>query len=153
MGRREGERLMEYYIHEAKVDEKGNIKLSRFDLENLKRFAGLTISLLVKKYSKKRSLAQNSYYWAVLVPMIKDASGYETKDATHAALKAQFLKEKRFLVNDDGLVIEIDVPRSTTTLTVAEFVEFVNSVEMLAVDFFGLRLPYAEDKYTLYKED
>jgi len=69
--------------------------------------------LEIKKYYKKRTKAQNRWYWFVL-GIIGDDLGYSTEEL-HMAFKATFLTE---------LIGDLIMPQSTTSLTTLEMNEY-----------------------------
>jgi hypothetical protein len=101
---------------------------------------------LMKIESKsKRSLPQNSYYWACVVPMIKEGLiyvGYDevkTEEDAHEILKHLFLKQQIASTQKGGEVIEFT--RSTTHLTKEQFSEYLESIYRWASEFLNIYIP------------
>lgn len=72
----------------------GKLKLHNERIYNL--FVGsLTgkVELTIKKVRKTRSLNQNAYYWAVVLKVISDHTGYDPEDL-HNHFKYYFLKKR-----------------------------------------------------------
>ena len=84
------------------------------------------IEVLIRKYKKNRSLAQNNTYWMWIADIAPEL-GY-TDNELHELFKVQFLGvEKRIVYN-----IELVIPKSTTDLEPPEMALFLNKIEMLA---------------------
>lgn len=102
-------------------------------------------SFLVKfEPRKKRSLNQNSFYWAVVIPIVKDAlrdAGFDDVKSTedvHTILKSTFLK-KQIPNHKTGECLE--VIRSTTELTTKEFKDFIDEVGKWCAEYLSVYLP------------
>lgn len=93
------------------------------------------------KLYKARSLPQNAFYWAVVVPMVyqglRDA-GFNLRhnDDAHEVLKTLFLK-----VQDEKAGIKIERIKSTTELTTTEFMEFLEAIAVWAYDYLNIVIP------------
>lgn len=92
----------------------------------------------IKQYRKNRSMAQHRLYW-MWVNTIADAYGFQP-DELHDHLKVRFLGVKEVTVFGKTILI----PKSTTTLSTAEFTEYLNKVEALARELKVI-LPYPDD--------
>jgi len=86
---------------------------------------------LIRKQTKRRSDAQNKYYWGVVIPTLGMHFGYN-KDEMHDALKWQFL------IRTD---VELPTVRSTASLTTAEFKAFVDEVVIWAATDYQVVIP------------
>jgi hypothetical protein len=93
---------------------------------------------------RKRSLPQNAYYWACVVPMVKDAlydAGWEkiTSDLkAHNFMKELFLKEEVINVKT-GEVIPIE--GSTADQTKETFSIYLEKIYQWAAEYLGLVIP------------
>jgi hypothetical protein len=87
------------------------------------RFEGKRVSLAVTRHRVTRSVAQNKWYWAIVVPIFGEWSGYE-KDEAHEVLKALFLRTRKVLPTGE----EVEVPGSTAALDTAEFSSYCERV-------------------------
>jgi hypothetical protein len=87
------------------------------------RFEGQRVEVLLRRERRSRSLAQNRYWWSMVVPIFSEYTGYE-KDEAHDVLKMLFLKTERVLPT--GEIVE--APGSTAALSTAEFSELVERV-------------------------
>lgn len=91
----------------------------------LREFASQDVVVTVERFREKRSNGQNAYYWAVVVPFVRRFWSKEwdidlTEKQTHETLKKVFI----------GV---IDTPmgpitRSSATLNVEQFVDYVESI-------------------------
>ena len=84
-----------------------------------------------EKYIAKRSLAQNAYYWGVVVDLISKETGQD-KDSAHDGLRQMFLK-----VHDEKL----PTIQSTTKLTTVEFVRYIDECVLFAAEFLQIIIP------------
>lgn len=98
----------------------------------------------IKRYRKRRSDAQNAYYWGVLVSEIR--SGLEevwgerlSADEVHEYLKSMFLT-KPIVDRRSGDLVGTR-PGSTAKLDVNEFVEFVDKVIIWAAEYLSVDVP------------
>ena len=103
---------------------------------------GKDVVITIQRKRRRRSLEQNNYYWACVVPMVKDGLkdvGYKVGiEETHDYLKSTFLKDE--LVNEEtGEVLQ--TIGSTTKLTTVQFMEFIADVQRWAAEFLGLVIP------------
>ena len=109
---------------------------------------GNAVEVIVRKFRKKRTLSQNAWYWAVIVPMIADAAGYEdTEDGheeTDEALKWRFLRrnnpERPIFGNTPQLLPAAPV-RSSTSLDTVEMAEYCEDCRRFAAQTWGLDIP------------
>jgi len=97
------------------------------------KLEGKEISISVHRNRKQRSLSQNSYYWKIIVGMIGDQLGY-TKDQTHKALCAHFLKA-------DG---PLPTHRTSSELDTQEMEWYHEKIRRWAAEFLGIAIPSPE---------
>ncbi len=90
------------------------------------------MEVIVRRPRVQRSLSQNSYYWGVVIPLFAEYCGYDDPQDLHYALKVKFLSEPE----EHGL----GRVRSTSSLTTAEFTEYVERVRKLAAEH-GVYVP------------
>jgi hypothetical protein len=104
---------------------------------------------------KKRSLPQNAYYWAAMLPMVKDGLrevGYnevKSLDDAHEILKHLFLKRK---LSNDNTGDEIVIPGSTAKLTTIEFNTFIDEVIQWAAEYLGITIPLPNEPLVMFAE-
>ncbi|MFZ5586131.1 MAG: hypothetical protein ACOZHQ_09400 [Thermodesulfobacteriota bacterium] len=95
---------------------------------------GLAVRVEVKR--RRRSKSANSYYWAVVVPMVAEHTGF-TEEETHEALKALHLgREVKDLAGR-----EIVCTKSSATLDSKEFAEYVDRCIAFAAAELGVAIP------------
>ncbi len=100
----------------------------------------ITLSIEVRK--KKRSNPQNSYYWSVVVPMIRDGIVNMGNDCTleeaHELLKMKF-NYKEIVNEESGEVVQL--PKSTTKLNTIDFTEYLEKIQRFAATFLNIVIP------------
>lgn len=109
----------------------------------LQRFGESQIKVILVKYGKTRTNAQNAYYWGVIINLIHaalQALGNEVMPQdVHEYLKHRFL-QKRPIHNSDGEEIG-RLPPSTTFLTKSEFGEYIDDIKQFAADILFVSIP------------
>jgi len=137
-------------IHFGKVDEAGKLTLNQpktFKLEVKATFTGKSVKLTVETISSKRSVAQNNYYYAVIVP--RCMSGYNrlgwqlNEVETHQKLAKLFLLEIK-VNQQSGEVFEY-VP-STADLTWERFSEYIEQCINYGAMELDEIIPYPDEK-------
>lgn len=110
----------------------GKMTLERPDRfkEYLKAISGI-VMVVLKKPRKPRSINENNYYWAVVVQMISDETGFTPEEA-HEAMKWMFLRKQ---------VGNLFTTRSTAILSTIEFEDFVERVRIWAQTDLNLKIP------------
>lgn len=122
----------------------GNLKRNRSEiLETIKSFEGRDVLITFEKPKKKRSNNQNSYYWGIVIVLIKSAlkdtgNNLNTNDV-HDLLRLKFLKETISIKYETGEVIER--VRSTTELTTSQFMDYIAEIQQFAAEYFDLIIP------------
>lgn len=97
---------------------------------------GKEVEFTPKRLRKIRSLNQNAYYWAVVVPMVGQAMGETDIEAIHEVLK----HEHNYYLSKVG-EHEIRIPLSTADLNTADFEAYLERVRRWASEFFNLYIP------------
>jgi hypothetical protein len=102
----------------------------------------------------KRSVQQNSYYWGVVVPKVRqglrDAGYNEVKTAAdaHDIIKHLFLKkEMRSEKNDDVITIA----GSTSELTTVKFMELIEDVVKWAAEYLGVQILFPGEQAQIFE--
>jgi hypothetical protein len=118
----------------------GTVKGGKFRPDNARTFResffgyeGKRVQITVSAVKKRRSLRQNAYYWAVIVPMLGNHLGYTTEQM-HEALKAEHLSER----DPNTGLLRI---RSTSDLPTTEFEAYCSRLRQWASEFFSLYIP------------
>lgn len=108
-------------------------------LKHLAGEGGDEIVIKVVKRRSQRSTEQNSYWWAVVIPLLSEHCGY-THDEMHEALKAKFLSQEDLT---RGLV-KIG---STAKLEPGPFAELVDKVILWAAEDLGVVIPLPDKRW------
>lgn len=110
----------------GKVDADGRLTFD--DAVAFARVRGLLrgqpVQVLIEPKRKPRSLAENGYYWGVVIPLLCEWSGYMS-DEMHDALKEKFLgryDEKNGLTR----------MASTSSLSTVEFEKYMSDIRQWA---------------------
>ena len=90
----------------------------------------------IKQQKKKRSDAQNAYYWGVVIKTIKDFTGQDSEDL-HEIFKTNFLQEGEVVVGS----LSCKTYPTTKKLNTIEFNEFVEAICAFAGSELGLYIP------------
>lgn len=126
------------------------IHISNRSIVNMNDFKNAFRSLKDGKYLitikdiRKRSLPQNSYYWAVIVPMVKKGlydAGYDavrTNEDAHEIMKHIFLQKKMESKNNGDVIW---IAGSTASLSIPDFNSFIEEVCRWASDYLGIVIP------------
>lgn len=129
----------------------GDIEGGRLKLhseERFKKYIGTLkglVSIEVRQRKKKRTTPQNSLYW-LWITVIADYCGYEPIEM-HDTFKSLFNNEIKHVANKQtGEIKMVRVTRSTTILGIAEFCDYMDSIERYAADL-GITLPSPEEFY------
>lgn len=124
-------------------------KLSLYHREYLDKWVkanpdcNVILTIDVKK--KKRSTNQNSYYWACVVPLVRDGLNHLgnefSLDDTHSFLKARF-NYKEIVNEETGEIAQ--VPVSTTDLSTFAFNEYKEKIQRFSAEFLNITIPDPE---------
>ena len=123
-------------VHRGKIEKGRKIydNPSRY-LVLLSKLEGKRFEEVIRKEKSKRSLSQNSYYWGVVVEILRDYFVYEEDEAeeVHDGLKLKFLRIH------EGEALE--TMRSTTKLNTAEFEDYLEKIRRWASKEHGVYIP------------
>jgi len=131
------------YICECNEDGEITIRNKRGFIQDVNTFfKGKLFKMKLFQYRKTRSLPQNGYYHACVIPAVLDGlvdNGYErhklNSEVVHEFLKEQFLKTE-IISEKTGDVIT--VTKSTSELTTVEFMDYIASIQKWASEFLGI---------------
>jgi hypothetical protein len=120
----------------------------------LNGFEGKDIKITISNLKAKdqRSLAQNSYYWGVIVKEIADYVGEGLQD-THMNLKRMFFSDEMIKNTADGDTYLFYKECSTTQYDTKEFAERVENIRRWANDKdkgLGLNIPLPNEDINAY---
>jgi hypothetical protein len=106
-----------------------------------KQFDGKETYVEIKEKKRERTLKQNNYLWGVVYPLISSSTGHDSEEL-HDAFKKMFLGRKFIEVGET----ELEVTKTSTNLSTAEFNEFVERVIAFA-GTLGIAIPPPEAGY------
>ncbi len=111
--------------------------------------------LVTVKDMRKRSVPQNSYYWGVVVPMVRKGlydAGYDevtTNEDAHEVLKHIHLR-KRIVSKQTGDVI--DISDSSAKLSIPQFNEYIEAICKWASEFLNVVIPSPNEEIIAFAE-
>lgn len=131
-------------VWRARVDENSGLHwrdAGRF-AGFLARLRGRDVEVTVRPERKRRSLKQNAWYWAAIVPAVQQylSEGRTfplTEEQTHYLLKFAFIGTEETPLGP--------VPISTTTLDVEQYSTFCERIRAHAASEWGLPIPGPEE--------
>lgn len=97
------------------------------------------INIGKNRRNKTRSDQENRYYWGVVLPLISDHTGETTEDL-HDHFRV------RFLMHGD----KFQRPRSTTSLTISEFEDYLSKIRMFAIQDLNVFVPLPNESLLTY---
>lgn len=99
---------------------------------------GDPLTVMITNKRPKRTVSQNNYYWGVYLALIAKETGH-TIDELHKRFTEEFLLMSRATV----LGKEVKVIKSTSNLSVSDFIEYVMNIEALT----GIAAPPTENYF------
>lgn len=103
------------------------------------KYEGQEVDVWLDKHRQNRTLAQNAYYWGVIIPLISEEWG-EEPETVHAYLKKRFLTYRQIIKTPEGQR-EVELVGSTAKLTTDEFLDFNDKVKMWASQHLNCYIP------------
>jgi hypothetical protein len=104
------------------------------------------VSVIIRRKGERlRSIAENNYYWGVVVDLLCEHTG-DTPDDMHEILKEKFLRETKFLQGEGDKVAEVARVQSTTLLTTHEFEDYLKEVREWASIELGIYIPLPNEQ-------
>jgi len=133
---------MKHIIH-GKSDGVNFIPEARYRWrEALRMFEGKKVTIRMERFSKKRSMPQNRYYWGVIVELIYRqlvSDGWEvSKEDVHEMLKVKFAIKEIFNEATGEVMQSI---RSTTEMSTTEFDSYNETCKKWAAETLDLYIP------------
>lgn len=104
---------------------------------NMHTKVGDKLTVVISNKKPKRTVAQNNYYWGAYLPLIAQETGEEDIERLHELFKAKFLTK----IVAEVLGQKVRICKSTTELSVSEFIEFIQKIQ----DFTGIEAPPTEN--------
>ena len=116
--------------------------------EALRALNGKKVELTLKVIRKERSLSQNGYYWAVIVPIWtklieKEWGEFFNSKETHEFLKYNCNYEEKY-VEETGEIFR--AAKSTKENSTVEQEEFHSKARQLALTNFNVDIPLPEEQ-------
>lgn len=119
----------------------------------IQSFEGKRIIISVEKWVNKRSYLQNRYYWGTVVELLyvafRDFGEDVSRETVHEMLKAKFL-ERTMTDKNSGEIIG-HYSGSTADLTTVEFMEYVERIQMWAMQTFEINIPEPDKEWRTKK--
>lgn len=122
--------------------EQGIVKMRNVKMmtEALKHWRDGEIIITISRAHATRSLAQNAFWWGVVVKTFAEHCGNPPHEM-HEILKAELLPEVKALLDKDGNIIgEHTLGRPTHKLNKVEFGELIKAAQELGARM-GLNIP------------
>lgn len=97
--------------------------------------------LRVERKRATRSVDQNAWYWACVVGLVAEHTGY-TPDEIHEIYKAKFIPKRLAVANGNGEIKgEFVIGGTTTSLTTVEFSEYCEAIRQWAAQELEVVIP------------
>jgi len=139
--------------YNGEVSPDGQLKIFRKKdfIAEVKTLAGKRVKLTIERQYNKRSLSQNAYWHGVVVNAVKEglaAKGFVfTAKETHELLRLKFAVAEK--VNEStGEVIQY--LKSTSEMTVGEFMDFMAEVSEWAYTEYGITIPQPGEQLEVF---
>ncbi len=135
----------------ARISDSKIVFQSESDAKNIiSNFEGEDVLITLNKFRSKRSLAQNSYYWGVIIPTVQQyifdnmGENYSKEDihSFHLSRIAGVKVETKEFLGE--LIMSVDGKR-TSDMDVEQFTEFVNKLQLFWSEK-GCFIPESTDK-------
>jgi len=141
---------LEFY---GSVSDEGVLTVpQKFNTDVGRLFKGRDVIVTVQRKRKMRSLDQNAYYWAVIVPHIcdamNDAGELVTRQEVHEFLKFRFLRVQK--IDEDAGEIIYEYGRSTSSLKTYEFCLYIDNCIMFGSEYLGITIPLPNEVLETY---
>lgn len=110
-------------------------------------FAGKKIKLSIAEAKERRSLDQNAYYWAAIVPHVRhvrfDMGDPLSDEQVHEDLLSQFAPRKTAKRMDGSTYIR---PMRSKEMSVQQMAEYITAITAMMAQF-GSPVPLKEGEY------
>jgi hypothetical protein len=103
--------------------------------------------VVIRKAKSKRNLAQNALYWRWM-EYLQDEIG-ETKEMLHLYFKHKYLKRDDISVLGQQVPVEV----TTTKLSVKEFTDYLQNIELFVMDKMGYSFPVCDDYREVFRKE
>ncbi|MEJ6734042.1 MAG: hypothetical protein QNK89_02460 [Lacinutrix sp.] len=120
----------------------GRLNENQSVVKALKNFEGKIIEIVIRLKKKNRSISQNSYYWAVIIPVTIQAIADEwgehwDREKAHDFYKMHFLQYE--IVTNDNKIIK--APKSTTENNTHDQEVFHKQCRDFIKEYFNVDIP------------
>ncbi len=134
--------------HLANVSENGKLELVSADLfrADIAQMKGKEVELTIKVKRNSRSLAQNAFYWGVLIQLANremlELGNEITERQVHSFFKSKFLQVEETIKNPiTGQIETANRVQSTTELDTKEFEKYIFDCAKFCAEFLDLEIP------------
>lgn len=129
--------------------ENGNLKIRNRNslILDLKSLEGKDVEIKISKKKKTRSLNQNSYYWACVIPIVKQGlidNGFDraiinSTSVVHDFLKSMFCPKVELVNEETGEIITL--PPTTTNITTTQMMDYFADIQQWASEKLQVVIP------------
>ncbi len=131
-------------IYAGEINQDG--KLTIINTQAFKRelltMANKKVDVSVQTRRKTRSVAQNSFYFGVVVQIVREGLidiGYLVGlEETHELLKSKFA-EKELINEKTGEILKTTT--STASMSTVDFMLFIQHIQQWSVEYLGVEIP------------
>ena len=139
--------------------EGGKLTVNRNPIKKaIRHFEGKDVVFTIAKRKKRRSTAQNSYYWGVPIEIIRleflRLGSPKTDQQVHrmlgmaAAVEMPHIMLKETVIESTGVIVpEV---KSTTELTTSEFMDYIAFIQQWAAENMELDIPDPNEQTELF---
>jgi hypothetical protein len=113
----------------------------------VRTFAGKEVDLVITKHRYARSRNQNSFWWAVVVPMFAEACGYAVHE--HEAVHDELVRVLVGMKPESNPTLQIR--QSTTDLSTEQFNELIEAAQIFGAEKLGLVIPDPDKEWRRQK--
>jgi hypothetical protein len=117
-------------VRDPETNYKNKLKVESptFYQHRLNKFQpGDKVTMTITNKKPRRTQQQNRYYWGIYLPIIAQETGEQDLDKLHTLFRGKFLTTGIETV----LGQKVRMTRSTTDLSVGEFIEYIMAIENL----------------------
>ncbi len=115
-------KLREQIKFQTKIED-GHIKETNYSIFMLSKYAPAPVYISVEPVNRRRTLSQNAYYWAVVIPALSEKTGYAPGQLDRL-LEQEFCPREVIVWRG----IEKVTIKHCKDLTVGEMTEFLTNV-------------------------
>jgi DNA gyrase inhibitor GyrI len=110
----------------------------------LEKLEGKSVKVNIELDNPKRSTPQNRYYWGVVIPYMQQGLkgiGYHfDQQKAHEFIKENTVTCLEMVAHPETGEVK-KLIKSTTDLSVPEFIEWMEEIKLLAAEFLGVIIP------------